>query len=253
LWVVSHGRDGRRDHAGAGAGRGQYGPAGCRRRRQLRRIRPATAEPTASALAGRGASSTSTTSSPVGRASCSRGHRCRTARRTGVRGGSAGGYTTLAAAQPSANLFTAGRQPLRLQRPRVMAREDAQVRVALSRFADRTHGRSPPTSYRGALADPTFPGQSSAIILMQGAGRPRASAASQPRTMYRAVRAKGLAQRVPAVNEGEQHGFSRAATIRRAFRGRLYFLRRVFGFAPAGARSSEAIDNIPDDAAKRRE
>jgi hypothetical protein len=68
--------------------------------------------------------------------------------------------------------------------------------------------------------------------------------------MYRAVRAKGL----PVAHllfEGEQHGFRRAATIRRALEAELWFYGRIFGFVPAGAIEPVAIDNLADDVAQR--
>ena len=74
---------------------------------------------------------------------------------------------------------------------------------------------------------------------------------SQAETMYRAVRAKGLPVAY-LLFEGEQHGFRRAATIRRAFEAELYFYGRVFGFTPAGAIEPVAIDNLGADAAPRR-
>ncbi len=57
-----------------------------------------------------------------------------------IRGGSAGGYTTLAALTFH-RTFKAGRQLLRHQRHRSPGARHAQVRVALSRFADRARIR----------------------------------------------------------------------------------------------------------------
>ena len=90
----------------------------------------------------------------------------------------------------------------------------------------------------------------SALILLQGA-EDKAVPPSQAETMYRAVRAKGLPVAY-LLFEGEQHGFRRAATIRRAFEAELWFYGRVFGFTPAGAIEPVAIDNLADDAAPRR-
>ena len=52
--------------------------------------------------------------------------------------------------------------------------------------------------------------------------------------------------------EGEQHGFRRAATIRRAFEAELWFYGRLFGFVPADAIEPVVIDNLADDGAPRR-
>ena len=59
------------------------------------------------------------------------------------------------------------------------------------------------------------------------------------------------AGRLPAF-EGEQHGFRRAETIRRALEAELYFYGRIFGFTPADALEPVAIDNLPADAARRQ-
>ena len=59
--------------------------------------------------------------------------------------------------------------------------------------------------------------------------------------MVEALRRKGLpVAYVPF--EGEQHGFRKAENIRRALDGEFYFYSRIFGFAPAEAAESIAID-----------
>ncbi len=72
--------------------------------------------------------------------------------RLAIRGGSAGGYTTLCAITFHDD-FQAGRQPLRRQRRGSAGPGDAQVRVALSRFAHRPLPGDAPALHR-ALADP---------------------------------------------------------------------------------------------------
>ena len=44
--------------------------------------------------------------------------------------------------------------------------------------------------------------------------------------------------------EGQQHGFRRAANIKRAVDGEFYFYSRVFGFAPAETLEPVTIDNF---------
>ena len=57
---------------------------------------------------------------------------------------------------------------------------------------------------------------------------------AQAEVMVEALRAKGLPfAHVPF--EGEQHGFRRAETIRRAAEVELSFYGQVLGFEPAGA------------------
>ncbi|MEO6030564.1 MAG: hypothetical protein ABIP61_01475, partial [Burkholderiaceae bacterium] len=44
--------------------------------------------------------------------------------------------------------------------------------------------------------------------------------------------------------DGEQHGFRRAATIRRAMEAELYFYGRIFGFVPSDALEPITIENL---------
>ena len=66
----------------------------------------------------------------AGRAGSTRDRLC-------IRGGSAGGYTTLAALARDDTPFAAGRRPLRRRRPRGAGRRHAQVREPLPRPARR--------------------------------------------------------------------------------------------------------------------
>jgi dipeptidyl aminopeptidase/acylaminoacyl peptidase len=59
--------------------------------------------------------------------------------------------------------------------------------------------------------------------------------------MVEVLREKGLpVAYVPF--EGEQHGFRRAETIRRALDGEFYFYSQIFGFTPA--EDLEAIEIV---------
>ena len=62
--------------------------------------------------------------------------------------------------------------------------------------------------------------------------------------MFEAVKAKGLPVAL-LMFDGEQHGFRRAATIRRALEAELYFYGRVFGFEPADEIEPVEIANLP--------
>jgi len=81
------------------------------------------------------------------------------------------------------------------------------------------------------------------MILFQGA-EDKAVPPAQAQAMYEAVRAKGLPVAY-LLFEGEQHGFRRAATIRRTLEAELYFYGQVFGFAPADAIEPVTIANLP--------
>jgi dipeptidyl aminopeptidase/acylaminoacyl peptidase len=66
---------------------------------------------------------------------------------------------------------------------------------------------------------------------------------SQSRTMYKAVKAKGLPVAYLEF-EGEQHGFRKAENIKRALDAELYFYSRVFGFELAEPVQPVEIDNL---------
>ena len=164
-------------------------------------------------------------------------------KRLAIRGGSAGGYTTLAALT-FRDLFHAGASHFGVSDLEALARETHKFE---SRYLDSLIGPWPACAevYR-ARSPIHFPERmSSALILLQGA-EDKAVPPSQAETMYRAVRAKGLPVAY-LLFEGEQHGFRRAATIRRAFEAELWFYGRVFGFVPAGAIEPVTIDNLTDD------
>jgi len=81
------------------------------------------------------------------------------------------------------------------------------------------------------------------MILFQGS-EDKAVPPDQARTMFDAVKAKGLPVAL-LMFDGEQHGFRRATTIRRALEAELYFYGRVFGFAPDDTIASVEIENLP--------
>jgi len=66
---------------------------------------------------------------------------------------------------------------------------------------------------------------------------------AQAEAMFEAVRAKGLPVAY-LLFEGEQHGFRRAATIKRALEAELYFYGKVLVFAPADAIEPVPIENL---------
>ena len=63
--------------------------------------------------------------------------------------------------------------------------------------------------------------------------------------MFDAVRSKGiLTAYIPF--EGEQHGFRRAESIKKALEAELYFYSKVFGFELADLVEPVDIVNLPD-------
>ena len=161
--------------------------------------------------------------------------------RLAIRGSSAGGYTTLAALA-FRSVFQAGASHYGVSDLESLARETHKFE---SRYLDSLVGPWPERAdlYR-ARSPIHFAGQlSSALILLQGA-EDKAVPPAQAETMYRAVRARGLPVAY-LLFPGEQHGFRRAESIRRALEAELYFYGRIFGFTPAGRVDPVTIENLP--------
>jgi dipeptidyl aminopeptidase/acylaminoacyl peptidase len=67
---------------------------------------------------------------------------------------------------------------------------------------------------------------------------------NQAEMMVEVLRTKGLPVAYIAF-EGEQHGFRRADSIKRALDGEFYFYSRLFGFVPADDLEPVEISNLP--------
>ena len=159
-----------------------------------------------------------------------------------IRGGSAGGYTTLAALTFHAT-FKAGASYYGISDIEVLARDTHKFE---SRYLDSLIGPYPAVQdgVSRALADPLHVERlSCALILFQGlddkvvppnqsaddgGGGARRRACRWPISTY----------------EGEQHGFRKAENIVRSLEAELYFYGKVFGFAPADRIEPVAIDNL---------
>jgi dipeptidyl aminopeptidase/acylaminoacyl peptidase len=163
------------------------------------------------------------------------------ARRLAIRGGSAGGYTTLAALT-FRDVFRAGASHYGVSDLEALARDTHKFE---SRYLDGLIGPYPerldlyrersPIHHAERLACP--------VILFQGL-EDKVVPPSQAEVMRDALRAKGLpVAYVPFA--GEQHGFRRAENIKRSLEAELYFYARVFGFSPADPIEPVAIDNLP--------
>ncbi|GAA4025951.1 S9 family peptidase [Actimicrobium antarcticum] len=159
-----------------------------------------------------------------------------------IRGGSAGGYTALAALTFH-DVFKAGASYYGVSDLETLARDCHKFE---SRYLDSLVGPYParkdiyvarsPIHFTDKLASP--------LILFQGM-EDRVVPPAQAQLMFDAVRAKGLP--VAYIRfDGEAHGFRRAENIRRALEAELYFYGRVFGFLPADNIEPVAIDNLPD-------
>ncbi len=147
-----------------------------------------------------------------------------------IRGGSAGGYTTLAALAFK-DTFAAGASHYGVADLAALARDTHKFE---SRYLDRLVG---PYPERSDLYDERSPlsardGFSCPVIFFQGA-EDRIVPPNQAESMVEALRVRG----VPVAYllfEGEQHGFRRAGNIVRALEAELSFYGQVLGFEPAG-------------------
>ena len=163
------------------------------------------------------------------------------ARRLIIRGGSAGGYTTLAALTFHPGVFQAGASYYGICDLEVLARDTHKFE---SRYLDSLVGPYParrdlyhdrsPIHFVDRLA--------CALILFQGL-EDQVVPPNQSSMMAEAVRAKSLPVAYLTF-AGEQHGFRKADTIVRCLEAELAFYGAVFGFAIADTVEPPAIDNL---------
>lgn len=147
-------------------------------------------------------------------------------RRLAIRGGSAGGYTTLAALVFK-NVFSAGASHYGVSDLEALATDTHKFE---SRYLDNLVGPYPERRDRYVARSPIHHLQKlvTPLILFQG-DEDKVVPPAQSRLMYEAVRAKG----VPVAYllfAGEQHGFRKAENIRRCYEAELYFYSRVLKF-----------------------
>ena len=157
-----------------------------------------------------------------------------------IRGGSAGGYTTLCALT-FRDAFKAGASYYGVSDLEAMTRETHKFE---SRYLDRLVGPYPerkdlyrersPVHFTDQLSCP--------VIFFQGL-EDQVVPPNQAESMVEALRTRGLpVAYVPF--EGEQHGFRRAENIKRAFDAELYFYSQVFGFELANPVEPVPIENL---------
>jgi dipeptidyl aminopeptidase/acylaminoacyl peptidase len=157
-----------------------------------------------------------------------------------IRGGSAGGYTTLAALT-FRNVFKAGASYYGVSDLEALEQDchkfESRYNTSLvgpypecmQRYKDRS-----PIHFTDRLSCP--------MILFQGL-EDKVVPPNQAEMMFEAVRKKGLpVAYIPF--EGEQHGFRRAENIKRSLDGEFYFYSRVFGFEPADPIEPVPIENL---------
>jgi dipeptidyl aminopeptidase/acylaminoacyl peptidase len=150
-------------------------------------------------------------------------------KRMAIRGGSAGGYTTLCALVFH-KVFAAGASYYGVADLETLARETHKFE---SRYEDSMVGPYPEAAelYRRRSPVHFADGLSCPVILLQGL-EDKVVPPSQAETMIAALRAKGLPFAYVAFPT-EGHGFREAANIQRSIEAELYFYSRIFGFTPA--------------------
>jgi dipeptidyl aminopeptidase/acylaminoacyl peptidase len=160
--------------------------------------------------------------------------------RLAIRGGSAGGYTTLAALT-FREIFKAGASYFGVSDAEALAKETHKFE---SRYLDGLIGPYPQRRDLYIARSPIHHTDrlNCALILFQGL-EDKVVPPNQAELMFEAVRAKGLPVAYLPF-EGEQHGFRKAENIRRALEAELYFYGKVFGFEPADAIEPVPIENL---------
>jgi dipeptidyl aminopeptidase/acylaminoacyl peptidase len=148
--------------------------------------------------------------------------------RLAIRGGSAGGYTTLCALTFRDD-FAVGASYYGVADAEALAKDTHKFE---SRYLDRLIGPYPeardvyrersPIHFVDRLRVP--------VILLQGL-EDKVVPPSQAEAMVEALRANGVTHEYVAF-EGEQHGFRKAETIKAAIEAELRFYGRVLGFEP---------------------
>ena len=161
-------------------------------------------------------------------------------KRLAIRGGSAGGYTTLCALTFT-DVFAVGASYFGVSDLEALAKETHKFE---SRYLDSIVGPYPqcrdsyiersPIHHTNSLSCP--------MILLQGEDDPIVPL-NQAQTMYEAVRMRELPVAM-LVFSGEQHGFVRQANNVRAWEAELYFYAKILNFAPADEIEPVEIENL---------
>ncbi|MEO7852652.1 MAG: prolyl oligopeptidase family serine peptidase [Rubrivivax sp.] len=161
-------------------------------------------------------------------------------RRLIIRGGSAGGYTTLCALAFH-RVFACGASYYGIGDLEALVHGTHKFEA---RYLDRLVGPWPETQQRYHDRSPIhhLGGLNCPLILFQGS-QDKAVPPEQSRQMHAAVKAKGLPVAYLEF-EGEQHGFRDARNIVRALQAEAWFYARIFGFELAERVEPVPIDNV---------
>jgi len=161
-------------------------------------------------------------------------------KRMAIRGGSAGGYTTLCALVFH-NVFAAGASYYGVADLETLARDTHKFE---SRYEESLVGPYPASAelYRRRSPVHFADGLSCPVILLQGL-EDKVVPPSQAEIMIKALRGKRLPFAYVAF-PSEGHGFREAANIRRSIEAEQYFYSRVFGFTLSDQVEPVEIENL---------
>lgn len=160
--------------------------------------------------------------------------------RLAIRGGSAGGYTTLACLA-FRDVFKAGASHFGISNLEALAKDTHKFE---SRYLDSMIGPYPerkdlyyersPINFAHNINCP--------IILFQG-DEDKVVPPDQSQLMFEAVRSREIPTAY-VLFQGEQHGFRKADSIKRALEGELYFYSKIFKFDLAEEAEPVEIENL---------
>jgi dipeptidyl aminopeptidase/acylaminoacyl peptidase len=163
-------------------------------------------------------------------------------KRLGIKGGSAGGYTTFACMTFRRDVFGVGAGYFGVSDLTTFATDTHKFE---SRYLSTLVGPYPerrdlyyqrsPIHFTDNLSCP--------LILFQG-DEDEIVPPSQSQMMFEAVRAKGLPTAY-LLFKGEQHGFRKAESVKSALEAELYFYSTIFKFEPADTLQPIRIENLP--------
>ncbi len=160
-----------------------------------------------------------------------------------IRGGSAGGYTTLAALT-FRDIFKAGASYYGISDLEALEEDSHKFE---SRYNNSLIGPYPEQRhlYRERSPIHFIDRISCPVILFQGL-EDMVVPPNQAEMMFEGMKAKGLpVAYLPLA--GEQHGFRKAENIIRTLEAEFYFYSRIFGFRPADPIEPVVIENLPQE------
>lgn len=161
--------------------------------------------------------------------------------RMSIKGGSAGGFTTLAALCFK-DVFKAGASSYGISDLEALALHTHKFEA---HYTDQLIGKYPEEKEKYQALSPIshVDKLSCPIILFQGADD-KVVPPEQSEMMFEALKKKGIPTAY-VLFEGEGHGFRMAENIKKSLDDELYFYGKIFGFEPSDDLEPITIENIP--------